>query len=63
MIKRLWHWLTWVHEHEWEVMDKQTYEVWTMNGFSGEKVKTGQGMLYTLRCKGCGEITTRKAGV
>ena len=63
MIGRFWHWLTDAHRHEWEIMREEPYHNFSIASVGGEKIKTGEGVLYTLRCKACGEITTRKAGV
>lgn len=54
MIGRMWQWLTDRHRHEWE-----TIEV-------GEAVRvkdeTVVGKVYTLRCKVCGDVESRKIG-
>lgn len=62
MIGRFWHWLTDAHHHEWETAKENPYIHWKTN-LGGEKYKAGEGILYTLRCKTCGDITSRKVGI
>jgi len=62
MVGRFWRWLTDAHRHDWEILREQDYIHWVRYD-GGEKLKNGEGTLYTMRCKTCGEVTTRKAGI
>jgi hypothetical protein len=61
MIGRAYRWLFDAHRHDWEILKDEPFYRWAT--FEGKKVKTGEGTLYTLRCKSCGDITARRSGV
>lgn len=56
MIGRVYQWLFDTHKHEWEIYKEQRYEKTDRY----DNAVVAAGTLYTLRCKDCGMITSKK---
>lgn len=62
MIGKMYRWLFDAHHHEWETIKTQPFHRFVTDRL-GKRRNVGEGTLYTLKCKACGDIKSCTAEV
>jgi len=63
MIGRIYNWLFDTHRHDWETIKEQPFTHFKYSLVTNERYDCGGGTLYTLRCKICGQISSKQIGL